>query len=474
MVKTQFYDRKGEMGLLNRAYDEMNRSGNGSMLAIYGRRRVGKTEIVRMFLEGKPKTLYFYVDLAERSVILSALSSAVQEQLKENVSFSDFGSFFAYIKEHSAKRTFIVAIDEFQRFMEVAPEFITSLQKHWDISFKQQKVMILLVGSSIGMIQKITGSKAGALYGRATKVKVSPFRYQDFRHMFKELSEEEKILRYAVFGGTPYYLEKTKRFADTMTAVNELLIKKGGELSEEPKNLLEYENVRIHAKYNSILQSISSGKEVLKEIQDFTKIPSTTLPPYIDKLDALLDLVEKNDPLLGKERLRRYRIKDNFFRFWYRFIFENQTALHLGNTELVFGHITENISSYTGRIFEMVVKELLISYNRKELDGNYLNFENIGSWWDRNGNEIDILAYNTKEGTYLVGEVKWSSKAVNADEVDTLIRKTKLLHRGGKYTLLLVSKSGFTEQCIIKMQENRVLHLDLKDIARLFNALGSG
>lgn len=471
MSTTQFYNRSEELAILDSKYGEIEQSGKGSMLAVYGRRRVGKTELVKIFLEKKPKKLYFYVDLAERNVILNSLSAAVQEQLKENVVFPEFASFFAYVAEKSSQDGFLLVIDEFQRFMEVAPEFITSLQKYWDSTFRKQKIMILLVGSSIGMVQKITNSKAGALYGRALKIRVSPFKYKDLRLMFKELSEEEKILRYSVFGGTPYYLEKTKRFSDTITAIKELLLKKSGELSEEPKTLLEYENVRTHAKYNSILQAISSGKEILKEIQDFTKIPSTTIPAYIEKLDVLLDLVEKNDPLLGKERLRRYRIKDNFFRFWYRFAFENQTALNLGNIEFVFGIIKQELNSYVGKIFESVVKELLISYNGKDIKGHAISFEDIGSWWDRSGNEIDILALNTREKTSLVGEVKWSSKPVDVDVLENILRKSKLINLSGKYTFLLVSKAGFTEECLKKMQENRFLYMDLKDLSQLFNKI---
>lgn len=471
--KQEFYNRAEELEILRQKYAEIGKYGKGVMFAVYGRRRVGKTELIRRFMEKavKDDKLYFYVDLAEKKVLLDALSKAVQEQLKENIIFSEFDDFFKYVADKSRHSSFVLVMDEFQRFIDVAPEVITSLQKHWDLTLKNQKIMIALVGSSIGMIQKITGSKAGALYGRTSKIKISPFKYKDFRLMFEELNEEEKIIRYAVFGGTPYYLEKTKKFKSTIEAIQELILKKDGELSEEPKNLLEYENVRVHAKYNSILRSISSGKEILKEIQDFTKISSTTLPPYIDKLDLLLDLIEKNDPLLGKERLRRYRIKDNFFKFWYKFIFENQTALNMGNRELVFNIIKDGLNSYVGRIFEDIAKELLICYNGKEINGHKINFENIGSWWDRNNNEIDIIAYNQKEKTILIGETKWSSNPVDIDVVDNLLKKSKFLNIGGKYTFLIVSKSGFTERCTRKMQENRFLYLDIKDINKLFNHL---
>src|SRR3989338_7083469 len=306
--------------------------------------------------------------------------------------------------------------------------------------------MVFLVGSSIGMVQRVTDSKAGALYGRAQKIKISPFKYSDFRVMFKELGEEEKVLRYGVFGGTPFYLEKTKPFKETLDAIHELIIKKDSELSEEPKNLLEYENVRIHAKYNSILQSISSGKEILKEIQDFTKIPVSSLPPYIAKLDALLDLVKRNDPINGKERLGRYKITDNFFRFWYKFVFENQSALNMGARDQILAVIKNELNPYIGKIFEDIAKELIILYNGKEIKGHMINFENIGSWWDRNNNEVDILAYNSRQKTFLAGEVKWSSEKLDVDVVEELSRKARLVGLSGTFTLLFISKSGFTQR----------------------------
>ncbi|MBI3033767.1 AAA family ATPase, partial [Candidatus Woesearchaeota archaeon] len=372
--KTEFYNRAEELAMLNEKHDAIEAFGKGVMLAVYGRRRVGKTELIKKFIRKcKEQKLYFYVDLAERTVILNSLSKAIREQLNEDVIFGDFEDFFMYLTKKSDKNSFILVIDEFQRFLDVAPEFITSLQKHWDNALKNNKIMVFLVGSSIGMVQKVTSSHAGALYGRAQKIKISPFKYRDFRLMFNELDEEEKVLRYGVFGGTPFYLEKTKPFKDTLDAIYELVIKKDSELSEEPKNLLEYENVRIHAKYNSIMQSISAGKEILKEIQDFTKMPVSNLPPYINKLDRLLDLVNRNDPINGKERLGRYKITDNFFRFWYKFVFENQSALNMGARDQILKLIKSGLNAHIGRIFEDIIKEMLILYNGKEINGHKIS-----------------------------------------------------------------------------------------------------
>ncbi|MBI3033356.1 AAA family ATPase [Candidatus Woesearchaeota archaeon] len=469
MENNTFYDRKQELAMLKSKYAALK---SGELLVIYGRRRVGKTELIRQFIKNVPENkFYFYVDLVEKQGLLDSLSKSVYEQLQETMRFADFSDFLSYIQAKS-DNGFVLVLDEFQRFLEVAPEFITQLQNYWDQHLKQKKIMIVLVGSSIGMIHKITNSKTGALYGRATRIKISPFKYADFRLMFKELSEEEKIILFSVFGGTPYYLEKVKKLeGDVYAKISALLLKKGAELFEEPKNLLEYEQVRIHAKYNSILQAASSGKETIKEINDFTGIPINIMPAYINKLDELLDLLMKKNPVLGKERLGRYCVSDNFFNFWYRFIFPNQTALNLGNYTLVQDIIKENLNSYVGKMFEEICKELLISYLNKKTNGYTLDFQDIGTWWNRSGEEIDLVAYNNKTRKILVGEVKWTNKLVDAEVLDQLMRKSKMINFNGEYKFLIISKSGFTDICLKKMKEFNVLYLDLEDIEKMFNQI---
>lgn len=470
MVEKEFFDRKNELKILQEKYAELSPS---NMLVLYGRRRVGKTELVKQFLKNIKNHFYFYVEVTQKSEILNYLSKSIEEQLGEKIVFKDFYEFLNYIGDKADNEPFVLVIDEFQRFLDIAPEYISSLQNAWDSKLKHKKILILLLGSSIGMIQKIMNSRAGALYGRAQKIKISPFKYSDFRLMFKEMPEEDKVMTYSVFGGTPDYLDKFKKSkGDIYERIFELVLKKGAILFEEPKNLLEYENVRIHAKYNAILGATSSGRETMKEIEDVTHISSKTMPAYLRRLDELLDLVGRKDPVLGKERLGRYQTNDNFFKFWYKFILPNQTPLNLGNTKLVSDLIKQDLNGYIGRVFEDIVKELLILYNTKEIKGLKLNFENIGSWWDRNSNEIDILAYNLKEKSFVVGEVKWTNKQLDIDVIEELERKSKYIHYGGNYKFLFVSKNGFTEKALKRMQDLRAIHLNLKEIEELFNKAG--
>lgn len=176
----------------------------------------------------------------------------------------------------------------------------------------------------------------------------------------------------------------------------------------------------------------------------------------------------KNDPLLGKERLGRYCIRDNFFKFWYKFIFPNQTPLNLGNTKLVADLIKQDLNSYVGRVFEGICREFLIFNLNKKLKGVELNFENIGSWWDRNGNEIDIIAYNERAKKILVGEVKWTSHPMDTDVINELVRKSKLINFLGEYQFLFISKSGFTEKALARIQELKGISLNLKELSELF------
>ncbi|MBU2638500.1 MAG: ATP-binding protein [Nanoarchaeota archaeon] len=474
-MEEYFWDRKQELGHLKQSYTSLRTS---IFIAMYGRRRVGKTELIRKFLGAlnTPK-LYVYVDLAEKSEILNSFSKEVFDQLGQTIKFNDWNEFLDFIAEKAAKEKFILVIDEFQRFVQTSPEFISRLQKYWDTSLKNKKLMLLLVGSSIGMMHRVIGSHTGALYGRSTeKWKISPFKFAEFREMFKKLPEEEKIIYYSVFGGTPYYLNlaQKKNEQGIFDAINILMLNKASILFEEPKNLLEVENVRTHARYNSILSSIAEGKDTLKEISDFTGILPTTLPAYIHRLDALLDLVKTREPLFGKKKLGKYAIKDNFFRFWYKFIYPNQSAINLNNRKLVEGVIRSNINAYTGLIFEEIIEELLIMHQNKKIKGHDISFDKIGGWWDRNGNEIDIVASNSKGRKLLVGEVKWTNEKAGAGVLENLVKKAKMINASGEYTFMIVSKSGFTEECLKKMKEINALSLDLKEVAALFENAGKG
>ena len=464
----KFYDRRDELAFFA---ERLKTLKAGELIVLYGRRRLGKTRLVQKFIESSKaaaRNLYLFINIQGEQELKQSISRDVLEQWKETVAIESWRDFFSYLKTSSEGKKTIVVIDEFQRLKTIAPGFITELQHQWDSSLKNGPLMLVLVGSSIGMMRKIAVSPQGALYGRKTaQMQLNPFRYADFREVFAGKSEEEKIEWYSVFGGTPYYLELASRHEKLEKAITEEALAKQAPLREEPKNLLEFE-LKVIARYNSLLYAIGRGKRSLKEICDEVGIQRTTLPPYLSGLQELLGLVERRQPMFGKKNLGRYELKDNFFKFWYSFILPHSSSLEIGNIEAPLKDIKQNLSAHVGRCAEDIVRELFTLYNHDEIKGVKLDFERIGAWWDRKGNEIDLVIDGKNE--LLLGEIKWTSKPVGVELLYGLLKKSELVSKGGKRRFVLVSKNGFERSCLKKAEELGCLTLDAKEMERLFDA----
>lgn len=469
MVEEPFYDRKKELDFFIKKHENLK---SGELIVFYGRRRLGKTRLIKKIIEDRRisgKRLYLFVNLLEEKNLMESFKDSIQSQLGETLKIEKWADFFNYLSDISEKHKMLVVIDEFQRLKSISPSFITELQNQWDSKLKNSRIMVVIVGSSIGMMRRIALSSSGVLYGRKTgQVQLMPFRYADFREIFPKISEEEKIEWYAAFGGTPYYVELGMKQKNIWDSIRENMLLEKSPLREEPKDLLEFE-LRVIARYNSILGAISSGKNSIKEISDVTSIPAETLPAYLENLIKLMNIVEKVEPVLGKKKMSKYVLNDNFFRFWYRFVLPNISALEIDNVKAVEEKIRENFSSYIGRIFENIARELFRLYNGSSIKNMELDFTEIGSWWDRTGNEIDLVLRNKNE--LIIGEIKWTNKPMDRDILAGLMKKTEFLDYGGKIKYVLASRSGFTQKCIEFAEKTGALMLDLKDIEKLFDSV---
>ncbi len=464
MTKEPFYDRCAELQFFRQKYLKLSK---GEFIVFYGRRRLGKTRLVKRFLdEVKCKKVYSFVNDVEEKELMESFAQDIMTMTGDALKIDSWKVLFEYFYEEAKKAKLVLVIDEFQNLKKLAPRFISELQNYWDSKLKHTKLMLVIVGSSIGMMQKIALSSSGALYGRKTgQLKLKPFRYVDFREMFSHKSEEDKIKWYSLFGGTPHYLEIVYQIEDIHEAILKVVLEKTAPLHEETKNLLEFE-LRTIARYNAILRAIAQGKQTSKELSDALQVRSGTLSPYLEKLTELLNLIEKKEPILGKEKHTRYVLSDNFFKFWYRFVFPNQTSLELGNVEIVSAKIKDELNAYVGQIFENVVREAFILYNGKKLKDIFLSFKRIGSWWDRAGHEIDLVIENEKE--LILGEVKWTKEPMTANVLDELIKKTRFLNYSGRIKYVLVSKNGFAESCEKMAAKMDVTCFNLKDLEQLF------
>ncbi len=466
--KRIFYDRKEQKKLLN---DKFINLRTGEFGVIYGRRRTGKSELLRQFhnkIKDQDK-LFITVTSSTKTEFSRQLSTKIQESFNETVIINNWNDFFDYLinRQNNNNNKTILIIDEFQRLNNFAKDFFFTLQEYWDSKLKHLPFMILICGSSMSMMHQIALEEHGPLYGRKTfELHIKPFRYIDFREMFKEFSEEEKIRIFSIFGGTPKYLEdyKYSNTNDLFEAYEKLVLMDNGPLFEEPLNALKFE-LKNPGRYISILRSLSDGKIQTPEISQYLGIKNKQLSPYLKTLADLLDIIEDADPLFGKKRNKRYKIKDNFFRFWYKFVCPFREQLEIGNKDHILEKISRDFDSYLGKIFEDIVKEFFILMNNQEIKTKKLNFTKIGKWWEL-GEDIDLVLDQKNEVIFV--EIKFKEKKIGFKVYNDLVRKSKKTSASGKFTYILVSKAGFKQDIINKKPKNLTL-LTLNDLEQIWD-----
>ncbi len=473
-TKEIFWDRKTELENLK----AIHKTKNSAFIKVYGRRRVGKTELILTFLKGLPKGtyLYYYVDKTEDKVYYQTLSDAIERQIGDKVIISSWDDFFDYVARKSQDR-FVLVIDETPRFMDTSSIFLTRLQHAWgtDPKLENSKIMAIIVGSSIGMMDRMT-NQHGPLYGRITHtIKLSPFRYVDFRQVFKDSSEQDIIQHYAVFGGTPHYVRiaylEGKKLEDAIMA---LIVKPQSILSKEADELFEIEGIREPARYISILKGIAQGCLKLPDITNATGIQIEQLPTYLDKLNKRLDLIKPADPMGGKKKNARYEVNDNFFRFWFKFVFPHRSSIEMGNTKDIHALIKDQLPAFTGHAFESIVRELFMLYQERDMLGVPILFDEIGSWWPSKGGgadtgDIDVVARHEKSRTTYVADVKYTKTEYGFPEFNVFQNRTKNLPYGGQIVIFVVSRSGFASDFTKYAKEKRITLIDIGQLSQLFD-----
>lgn len=318
----------------------------------------------------------------------------------------------------------------------------------------------------MSMMHRIALEEKGPLYGRKTfAYPLKQFRYIDFREMFKESSEEDRVKLFAIFGGTPKYLSDFKNLNKNLfDGFQQLVLSERSPLFDEPINALKFE-LKNPDRYISILRAISSGKEESNEIAESIGLENYEISPYLKNLIELLDIVEANNPLFGKKRNMRYKIKDNFFRFWYRFVYPYREEISLGNTSSITKRIEKEFDTYCGKIFEDIIKEFFIFMNGKKIKNKKIDFTECGKWWEKT-EDIDLVLKSKNKTTFI--EVKFRKDKMGSKCFEDLKEKSKKTSASGKFDYIIVSKAGF-EQELIDREIPNLLLLDLDELTKIMD-----
>ncbi len=454
----KFVNRADELGFLAKEY----KTTGFKFLSVIGRRRVGKTALMEKFMSGK-RSLYFFVPDIDDKELRLLFAKSLNE--KFGLSFIGEPSWDEiFDRMLGIKERVIIIIDEFQRFLTINKSVPSILQKHIDNHHKKSEVFLVIMGSSIGMMHKLFDYSA-PLYGRRTgQIDLEPFKFKHLFEWFPSVNAEKLMQIYAVFGGTPKYLLEVNA-KDLMKSVEAGILSKRGALYNEPEMLIRTE-LPNPATYFNIMKLIAQGRTKTNEIADMISIKQTSLSYFLTVLEKDMGLIRKENPvteLKPKSKKTLYFISDNFFNFWFRFVYPNMSYLEIENSGPVMESVRSNFAAFAGRAFEGVCKEFLIEANVK----GRLPFSatNIGRWWSRQ-DEIDIVAFNKKTKEMLFCECKWKNNVDPNAIISDLKKKSEhieLFKKGRKAYYAVFAKS-FNK----KVKERDVLLFDVNDIKKGF------
>lgn len=449
-----FVGREKELDSLNKLYNEKS----FQMVVIYGRRRIGKTTLINEFISDKP-AIFFTAQEVNDSLNLNQFSKKIYRFFNMPQAVGAFGSWndaFHFLGEKAKERQFILAFDEFPYAAAANRSIKSILQTAVDHEFKNSGLFLILCGSHMGFMENEVLGYKSPLFGRRTsQIKLEGFDYYDAGKMLNSFSSEDKIRLYACVGGTPHYLSQVKASETFEENIKRLFFDLSGYLYNEPMMLLQQE-LREPAMYNSIITAIAGGASRLNEIATKIDEDSPKVSKYLQTL-VNLQIVHKIYPFGDDTQSSRrgiYRLADNCYDFWYRFVFPSKPEIESGNGDLVADNevFGERLSAYIGKPpFETICLQYLKRVNRN----GALPFTatSFGSWWGTDPKEktqadFDVVAANRSGKQIILGECKWKNNISDIEEIQKLISKEHLLSEYKSRYYYLFSKVPFTKEAM--------------------------
>ncbi|WP_294428266.1 DUF234 domain-containing protein [uncultured Treponema sp.] len=460
-----FWGREEELSFLQEKYE----SQNGELVIVYGRRRIGKTETISHFCLNKNSVFFTCTQTEDKNQLKNFSQKLLSFNLPQSqyiTEFSNWEQAFLAIKDipHSNQSKNIVIIDEFPYMARENSEIPSILQKLWDTELKNQNLMLILCGSSMSYMEKEILSEKNPLYGRATGIyKMLPMPYSDSAKFFPNWNSRNKIIAHAILGGVPYYLSQFDETKNLKENICFNILRRGSILYSEPEFLIRQE-LREPATYNTIIQAIATGKTVFNEIQQATLIEKGKLSVYLKNLIEL-GIVSREFPVLSTKKEKQnaqrgiYKLRDLFFRFWYRFVFPNYSSIEFGDWENIYDTIVEpQLNEFVSFPFEDICIEWFRIQNKKR--NLPFIFTQIGRWWDKNI-EIDIIATNEDKSKIISAECKFHNTPVNDFDLGKHLKKdlSNLKKKdNAEIYLWYFSLSGFTKEAM-QFAREKDIHL---------------
>ena len=386
----RFFDREIEFEKLREIEDLSHEVAQFTIIT--GRRRVGKTEMVKKFYENRTM-LYFFVARKAENDLCDIFIDEIRTKLNIPMLYSkgmSFAAIFKYIMELSQTQHINLFIDEFQDFYRVNPSIYSDMQNIWDSYKNKAHINLIVAGSVNTLMNKIFKDKKQPLFGRHTNtMHISPFRPSVLKEIMSEYCPSYKksdlLALYTLTGGVAKYVElfiDRKKF--TEKKMLDMFFERDSYFLPEGKNMLVDEFGKDYGIYFSILTLIAQGKNTRSELENTLNIKE--LSGYLKNLSEEYGLISKMQPIYEKSTNKNvhYIIDDQFLRFWFRFTYKYTHIIEAGGNDKLKTIVERDFATVSGKSLESYFNEAL-----KE-SGQYTR---LGYWHDRKGeNEIDIIA----------------------------------------------------------------------------------
>lgn len=445
----RFIDRSAEMEILQNEYDR----NDSSLVVMYGRRRVGKTTLISEFIKNK-KALFFLAseesEMQNRLLFKDKAAEFIDSDLLREADVKNWDVIFKAIMEAPFQSKPVIVMDEFQYIGKANPAFPSIFQRIWEENLKHRQVMVILCGSLISMMESQTLAYNSPLYGRRTaQIRLTQIPFRHYAEFFPHKNRRELIELYAITGGVPKYIELFTESKDIYTAIQRNILNRSGYLYDEPNFLLQQEVSEIGS-YFSIIKAIAAGNSRLSSIASLLEVKATGLTKYLKTLIDL-DLVEREIPVTEenpeKSKKGIYKIKDNYIRFWFAFVYPNRSFIESGNSPIVMRKIRDSlVDRHIAYVYEDVCRERMWDLNAEERWP--FQFSKIGRWWDAH-DEIDIAAIDPDGNNLILGECKFWREPVGANVLRSLEDKASRVDwkkQDRRIWYVLFGASGFTEE----------------------------
>ena len=471
-----FIDRQQELVFLNSVLHR-TRPSPGQMVLLYGRRRVGKTVLVRHWAESTRLPVTYWAAEREpaplqRRKLFAKMLNIGAAQAPAFETWADLWNAFAQMV---AERRQILILDEVTHAAESDSAFLSSLQHAWDQQFKSSRLIIVLSGSHVHTMETLL-SQGSPMFGRFTgQWHLQPLEFGALHSFVPKWTVADQVETFAIVGGVPAYLEWLDPHQSLAENIKNVILAPGTLFVAEP-DLLLYDELREPRVYQAILQAIGLGAHTLDEISNQALIGKTRLPAYLTRLQEL-HLVERRLPVTippaqrRRSRMGRYHITDPFLRFYFRFIAPHRTEV--GYTpEAALADIHEHLRGFVGGT---AFEELCRLWTVRASQAGTLPFgvEEVGSHWSRQV-QVDVVAVNWSKKAILIGECKWGTDAVAREVVQDLIENKgpqvlrSLPDEGARWSAhyAVFSRAGLTLAAREVAKTQRAIALDLMQLER--------